>query len=87
MTHITDLDFDILDENWTRYILADDVILRVRIGLLKLQGDLEQGPPRVQISAHNLVAVTVPESLLRPKKEAPIQNGEITQTQLTTGRL
>lgn len=87
MTITADLDFEILSENWTKYrLLPDNAILRARAAVRKiLQRDSETGDPGYAVIAQSIVSVTVPESLLRKKGDAPIQTGEITPGQINEG--
>jgi hypothetical protein len=74
----TEVDFEILQENWTKYrLLTDDAILRVRIGVMKIlrTGTSEVGTPNFGVAAQNLLSALVPETLLRKEGEAPVQSG------------
>jgi ABC-type phosphate transport system auxiliary subunit len=84
---VADVDFEILNENWTRFRLhPDNAILRVRIAANKLlRNDSETGEPSYTVLGHTVASVTVPESLLKQKGDVPVQTGEITRAQISNG--
>jgi hypothetical protein len=83
-----EVDFEILDEKWTKYrLLTDDAILRVRITVTKIlrTGISEIGTPSFGIAAQNLLSALVPENLLRKEEEAPIQSEPIRPEDIKEG--
>jgi hypothetical protein len=73
----TEVDFEIRQEDWTRYkLLTDDGILRVRIAIMKIMrtGTSEVGTPNFGVAAQNLLSVLLPETLLRKEGEVPVQS-------------
>jgi hypothetical protein len=87
MTQATDLDFEIISENWTKYrLLPDNTILRVRIAVAKVwQKVSDTGDLGFAVGGPNIVSVVVPESLLKKKGSVPIQDGQVTPTQINDG--
>lgn len=82
-----DVDFDVIREEWTRYkLVTDNAMLRVRVAILKLiEIDTGAGVPNFDAAAHNLIGVSVPETLLKPEGEGELQKGEITPEQIKEG--
>jgi hypothetical protein len=81
-----EVDFNILREDWTKYRLPDDIILRIRVPVIKLfEQEGDAGQPRFSAGAQNFVSLLVPESQLKNEGEGEVQVGEITNEQIRNG--
>jgi hypothetical protein len=83
----SDLEFQILSEDWTRYrLLPDDTILGVRIAVTKLlQKDTETGDPGYVVIGLPVLSVKAPESLLKRKGDIAVQTSKSNSAQSGDG--
>jgi hypothetical protein len=82
-----DVDFEILSEDWTKYNLSDNTVLRVKILVLKLvQSEGDTGVPNFGAGAQNIVAASVPQTMLKHEGDAvPIQTEDIKPEDIKAG--
>lgn len=87
MTQTTDLDFEIVSENWTKFrLLPDNTILRVKILVMKLVRVVsDSGDEGYTVGGPPMMSVMVPEPFLRKKGSVPVQDGQVTSTQISDG--
>jgi len=78
----TEVDFDIISENWTRYKLSDQTILRIKVMLPKifLTGMSEFGLPNFEGGGSNLLSAIVPAKL-----KGPPDGGKLTPEDVKAG--
>jgi len=78
-----EIEFDVIKENWTKYQLRDDTVLRVRIAVLKVveEGIGEVGFPNFRVATHNLLSALVPDKLKGP----PSSDQKLTPTDIQEG--
>lgn len=86
MTQATDLDIEVVSENWTKYrLLPDNTILMVRIAVMKVLREVSDTGEGYAVGGPPMVSVRVPESFLKKKGSVPIQAGQVTPTQISDG--
>lgn len=68
-----DTDFTIVNEDWSRYLLEDGTLVKVRIVVFKILRTSETDPmgyPQFSIASNNVVSVLVPPHMKKePSKE------------------
>ena len=81
-----EVDFDVIKENWTRFNLSDNTLLRVRIGVLKIvkRGTSDIGTPNFAVASQNILSTIVPKSMVK-KDAAKRPEREVTADDIKAG--
>lgn len=70
---LVDTDFTIVNEDWSRYLVEDGTLIKVRIVVNKILHSVDRSPigyPNFSIASNNLVSALVPPRLKKePSKE------------------
>ncbi len=69
----TELSFQVGGENWNQYLIDDNTVIRMKTvvtEVVRIDGEYDpEGNPIYLVRSSNVVAVSAPEKLKKPKQE------------------